>query len=141
VPSFERCVVLAVDDEPLILGIATYALERHGYIVIAAHDGPSALDICRKREGPIHLALLGVTMPGMTGPELFTCLRQLRPNIAALFMSGYSAEHLAEIAPDLSSVDFIEKPFRPSDLVQCVNIILDNTEVCTLLDDEPAAHR
>ena len=75
-PSFERCVVLAVDGEPRVLEIAAYALERHSYIVITAHDGPSALDSCQKREGPIHLALLDVTMPRMTGPELFKHLQK-----------------------------------------------------------------
>src|SRR3954471_7069892 len=67
---FERCVVLIADDEPGILRLASHALTRHGYIVIPAPDGLSALRACREREGPIHLALLDVRMPGMSGPEL-----------------------------------------------------------------------
>jgi len=71
--SFERCVVLAADDEPTVLRTVTLVLKRHGYEVIPTPNGPSALDVCQEREGPIHLALLDVMMPGMTGPELSKC--------------------------------------------------------------------
>jgi CheY-like chemotaxis protein len=81
-PSFERCVVLVADDELTVLRIVTYALTRHRYDVIPVQDGPTALRVCREREGPIHLALLDVIMPVMTGPELFECLLNLHPKIA-----------------------------------------------------------
>jgi two-component system cell cycle sensor histidine kinase/response regulator CckA len=136
-PLFERCVVLVADDEPGILRLVGNALTRHGYIVIAAPDGLSALRACQEREGPIHLALLDVRMPGMSGPELFECLKEIRPNVAVLFMSGYMPEAIAEIRRHTKTVDFIAKPFVPRDLVQRVNEILGNSEVCTLLDDEP----
>jgi CheY-like chemotaxis protein len=63
--SFERCVVLVADGEPSILLLATNALRRHGYIVIPASNGPSALRACQEREGPAP-ALLDVAMPGMS---------------------------------------------------------------------------
>jgi len=134
--SFERCVVLVADDEPVVLRIVTHALTRHGYIVIPAIDGPTALRACREREGPVHLALLDITMPGMSGPELFECLQEIHPKISVLFMSGYKPEHIADLAPNISEVHFIAKPFLPRDLVQRVNNILNNTEVCALLEDE-----
>jgi two-component system, cell cycle sensor histidine kinase and response regulator CckA len=137
VPLFERCVVLVADDEPGILRLASHALTRHGYIVIPASDGLSALRACQERDGPIHLALLDIMMPGMSGPELFECLKEIRPNVAVLFMSGYMPDAIAEIQRDTKTVDFIAKPFLPRDLVQRVNEILGNSEVCTLLDDEP----
>src|ERR1700689_4178671 len=93
-PSFERCVVLVADDEPTVLRTVTYALTRYGYEVIPVADGPAALRACRQREGPIHLALLDIVMPGMTGPELFECLLNLHPKIAVLFMSGYQQGHV-----------------------------------------------
>src|SRR5690349_25120681 len=99
--SFERCVVLVADDEPAVLRIVSYALTRHGYTVIPASDGPSALAACQSREGPIHLALLDVMMPGMSGPELFQRLQEIHPTISVLFMSGYKAEHVAQLAPVL----------------------------------------
>jgi two-component system cell cycle sensor histidine kinase/response regulator CckA len=134
--SFERCVVLVADDEPIVLRTITYALTRHGYIVIPASDGPSALRACQEREGPIHLALLDIMMPGMSGPELFECLQEIHPKVAVLFMSGYRPEQIAQLSPNISAVHFIAKPFLPRDLVRRVNVILDNSEVCVLLDDE-----
>jgi DNA-binding response OmpR family regulator len=132
--SFERCVVLVADDEPTVLRTVTYALKRHGYEVIAVGDGPMALRACRDRQGPIHLALLDIMMPGMTGPELFACLLNLHPKIAVLFMSGYQQEHV--LPSTIKDAHFIAKPFYPRDLVERVNTILGNSEVCVLLDDE-----
>jgi CheY-like chemotaxis protein len=137
--SFERCVVLVADDEPTILRTVTIALTRHGYIVIEAPDGTTALRQCEEREGPIHLALLDVMMPGMTGPELFRCLQDLHPKIEVLFMSGYKPEQLEEVAPAIAHAHFIAKPFLPRDLVRRVNEMLGNSEVCVLLDDEARA--
>jgi len=134
--SFERCVVLVADDEPAVLKIVTHALTRHGYIVIPAQDGLEALRICREREGPIHLALLDIMMPGMKGPQLYACLREVHAKIAVLFMSGWSSSTISELAPDIKDVHFIAKPFFPMDLVHRVNEILGNEEVCTLLADE-----
>jgi two-component system, cell cycle sensor histidine kinase and response regulator CckA len=139
VSAFERCVVLVADDERPVLQLVTYALTRHGYIVIPASDGLSALSACRERGGPIHLALLDVTMPGMTGPELFKCLKELYPDIAVIFMSGFMSEPNAEIVRDIRTVAMIAKPFIPKELVRCVNEVLGNLEVCGLLDDEPVA--
>jgi two-component system cell cycle sensor histidine kinase/response regulator CckA len=133
--SFERCVVLVADDEPVVLQTVSYALTRHGYQVIPAADGPSALHVCREREAPIHLALLDVMMPGMSGPELLECLQTFHPKLAVLFMSGYQAEQIPALA-SIRDAHFIRKPFLPKALVQRVNEILGNSEDCVLVDDE-----
>jgi two-component system cell cycle sensor histidine kinase/response regulator CckA len=140
-PSFERCVVLVADDEPIILQLVTDVLVRHGYIVISATDGRNALTACLQREGPIHLAVLDVMMPGMTGPELANCLKEHHPKIDVLFMSGYRTDQIAELAPGIQQAHFIAKPFLPRDLVKRVNNILGNTDVCILLDDNAQATR
>jgi len=134
--TFERCVVLVADDEPGILEIVSRALARHGYEVISAPDGTSALRACQERAGPIHLAVLDIMMPGMTGPELFISLQGIHPDIEVLFMSGYRPERILEFAPTLTSANFIAKPFLPRALVERVNQVLGNVDVCVLLDDE-----
>jgi two-component system cell cycle sensor histidine kinase/response regulator CckA len=139
-PSFERCVVLVADDEPTVLRTVTFALSRHGYIVIPATDGPSAVRACEERDGPIHLALLDILMPGMSGPEVFDHIQKVHPKIEVLFMSGYGLDRISALAPSLKEPQFIAKPFFPRDLVQRVNVILGNTDVCVLLDDEPEAN-
>jgi DNA-binding response OmpR family regulator len=133
VPAFERCVVLIADDEPTVLQLTSRALTRHGYDVILASDGAAALRACEERQGPIHLALLDVMMPGLTGPELFVRLQTVHPKIAVLFMSGYRPEQIASMG---ASPNFIAKPFLPRTLVQRVNEILGNTDLCALLEEE-----
>jgi CheY-like chemotaxis protein len=140
-PSFERCVVLVADDEPIVLQVVTDVLVRHGYIVISATDGRDALKACLQREGPIHLAVLDVMMPGMTGLELAVCLKEHDPKIDVLFMSGYRTDQIADLAPGIQKAHFIAKPFLPRDLVKRVNSILGNTEVCILLEDDAHATR
>jgi two-component system cell cycle sensor histidine kinase/response regulator CckA len=135
-PAFERCVVLVADDEPSVLRLVTHVLTRHGYTVLAAADGRNALEACLRREGPIHLAVLDVMMPGMTGPELAVCLTAHHPKIEVLFMSGYRTDQIADLSPGIKGAHFIAKPFLPRDIVQRVNEILGNSDVCIPLDDE-----
>jgi len=132
--SFERCVVLIADDEPSILQITSRALIRHGYDVITASDGLSALRASEQRDGPIHLALLDIMMPGLKGTELSVHLRAIHPKIEVLFMSGYRPEQIDSVA--MVNTHFIAKPFLPRTLVQRVNQILGNDDVCLLLEDE-----
>jgi DNA-binding response OmpR family regulator len=132
--TFERCVVLIADDEPAILQITSRALSRHGYDVITAPDGLSALRAGEERDGPIHLALLDIMMPGLKGTEVSAHLRAIHPKIEVLFMSGYRSEQIDTGA--LMDAHFIAKPFLPRTLVQRVNQILGNTDVCTLIEDE-----
>jgi two-component system cell cycle sensor histidine kinase/response regulator CckA len=131
-PTFERCVVLVADDEPTVLQLAARALRRHGYEVIAATDGLNACRIAETHAGPIHLAVLDVVMPGLTGPEVYQRLKEVRPKADVLFMSGYHPGQLS----GMPAAPFLPKPFLPRTLVERVNQILGNEDVCVLLDDE-----
>jgi DNA-binding response OmpR family regulator len=125
-------VVLVADDEPTVLQIASRTLVRHGYEVITAPNGLAACRAAETIEGPIHLALLDVVMPDLPGPEVYRRVQSVRPKIEVLFMSGYQQGQLG----GLSSKPFLPKPFLPRTLVQRVNEILGNEDVCTLLPDE-----
>jgi hypothetical protein len=73
----------------------------------------------------------------MTGPELAERLKEHHPKIDVLFMSGYRTDQFADIAP----AHFIVKRFLPRDLLNRVNSMLGNTEVCILLNDDVHATR
>jgi two-component system cell cycle sensor histidine kinase/response regulator CckA len=134
-PSHERCVVLVADDEPMILRLTSRILMSHGYTVIPATDGKDALEACHHREGPIHLAILDVMMPGMTGPDLAKCLKEHDSKIEVLFMSGYESNQIAKLSPGIQNAHFIAKPFLPKEILQKANAILGNMDVCEI-DDE-----
>ena len=71
-------------------------LEEHGYIVVEASDGPSALERLASNATPIHLALTDVAMPGMSGPELGARLILAHPAMKVVYASGYTGELLPE---------------------------------------------
>jgi two-component system, cell cycle sensor histidine kinase and response regulator CckA len=114
--------VLLVEDEARVQGVAREILRSTGYIVLAASDGDEALRIAVQHEGPIHLLLTDVVMPGMSGPELVSRLASLRPEMRVMYMSGHAIVHHGPLDP---GVVLLEKPFTPETLVHKVREILE----------------
>ncbi len=112
--------VLLAEDEDTVRSVATSALERRGYRVLAAADGESALAISRAYPGQIDLLLTDVVMPGMNGRTLAERMATMRPTMGLLFTSGYSADE-ATIDPRA----LLQKPFTALDLSRRVRMALD----------------
>jgi two-component system, cell cycle sensor histidine kinase and response regulator CckA len=83
---------LLVDDQATLRELASEFLRSYPLEVLEAHDGASALEISRGHEGPIHLLISDVGMPGMSGLELAAELRRERREISVLFTTGYSTD-------------------------------------------------
>jgi signal transduction histidine kinase/ActR/RegA family two-component response regulator len=115
--------VLVVEDEEAVRHLAVESLERGGYLVIAAGSGDEALRVADGFDGPIHVLLTDVVMPGMKGPELAARMRAARPSIRVLLMSGYAADVVT--ADDLTQATLLSKPFSPVALTRAVRKILD----------------
>ena len=80
-------LVLCVDDEVVGLQVRKILLERAGYRVLTASDGPSGLEIfCSE---PVEAVVLDYSMPGMHGGEVATRMRQAKPQIPILLLSAY----------------------------------------------------
>jgi DNA-binding response OmpR family regulator len=112
--------VLAVDDEPHILKLIAFSLRTHGFEVLEASDGLSAIDVA-EAERP-DLILLDVMMPALDGYE---ACRRIKANpdtadipIFMLTAKTQAAEH--QIGFDAGARDYITKPFTPKDLVATV---------------------
>lgn len=80
-------LVLCVDDEQIGLEVRRLLLERSGYQVVTAPDGPSGLKIFLSE--PIEAVVLDYSMPGMHGGELAACMRAEKPEIPILLLSAY----------------------------------------------------
>lgn len=121
--------VLLAEDEDSVRTVATAALERQGYRVLAAPNGAAALEIVRVYSGVIDLLLTDVVMPGMNGRELAAEVKRLRPDIRVAFVSGYTDD--AELLGDLrrNEITFIQKPFTAHELVQRVRMVLDHPHI------------
>ena len=117
--------VLLVEDEPVILGLAARMLRRQGYRVLAAPSPADALRLAELHDGPIDLLVTDVVMPGSNGRDLAEAVARLRPGIRELFMSGYTADVIANHGVLDGGTAFLQKPFTPRQLASAVREVLD----------------
>jgi CheY-like chemotaxis protein len=117
--------ILLVEDEPSILEMTTTMLEMQGYTVLAACAPGKAIELASIHAGEIHLLMTDVVMPEMNGRELSERLLTRYPNLACLFMSGYTADVIAHHGVLDEGVNFIQKPFGIHDLATKVREALN----------------
>jgi CheY-like chemotaxis protein len=120
--------VLVVEDEDGVRAPVRRILVAHGYRVLEAADGPSALHIAEHHTGKIDLLLTDVVMPGMNGGELARRLQGLRSGIRVVFMSGYSAEAVATHGVLSPGAAFLQKPFSVEELLERLREALEHVE-------------
>jgi PAS domain S-box-containing protein len=112
-------VALVVEDDTLVRGMTGRALAEAGYTVLDAANGRVALDLVRSLPGRLDLVISDVAMPVMGGYELARCLRQERPGLPIVFMTGYGDE--ASRDPLTASLGpLLQKPFDPVALLRVV---------------------
>ena len=117
--------ILLVEDEGGIREVAFDFLNARGYRVLTAMDGNEALRIAEGHEDLIHLLVTDMAMPNVGGKELAQRLRQVRPQIKVLFMSGYP-DHPALASEDESVLTTVlQKPFLLNTLAQKIRSLLD----------------
>ncbi|MCX5688465.1 MAG: PAS domain S-box protein [Planctomycetota bacterium] len=116
--SHQSVQALIVDDEPMVAQVLALSLKSLGWNVDTAGSGEEALALLTP-DSPHTLAIIDVTMPVMSGIELATRIRALRPGMTLLLSSGYAAESLTELPHGL--VDgFVAKPFTPDSLLDAL---------------------
>jgi CheY-like chemotaxis protein len=87
--SMPHPLVLCVDDETIGLDVRCMLLERAGYRVLSALDGPTGLELFASQ--PVDAVVLDYAMPGMHGGEVARRMRQLKPHIPILMLSAYTS--------------------------------------------------
>jgi PAS domain S-box-containing protein len=124
VPAAGQETILLVDDEEALRVAARRMLQRAGFTVLQACDGADALRVMSEHNGPVHALVTDVVMPGVGGLELVRRLREVRPDLPTLFISGYTEEGVrtqGALHPDAA---FLEKPFSPEDLIKKVREVI-----------------
>ncbi|HEX7790990.1 MAG TPA: PAS domain S-box protein [Afipia sp.] len=114
-------VVLAVDDDGLVLMNTTVMLRDMGHTVFEATSGNQALEILR-REQSVDLVITDHAMPKMTGVQLAAAIKAERPGLPIILATGYAELPSGEVA-DLPKLG---KPFRQQDLMQAVAAVMVN---------------
>ncbi len=116
-------VVLLVDDEDPVRRLAERALTRRGWSVLAADSADAALELAEGAE--ISAVISDVVMPGMDGPALVRALRQVRPGLPAILVSGYAEAALRrELAG--SGVVFLAKPYALRELADLLEQVVQD---------------
>ena len=126
--------ILLVEDEEIVRNLAQEILQTYGYSVLTAANGSEGLRIGREFEGPIELVITDVIMPLMSGREMAEKLREMRPNLGVIFMSGFTDDAIVHHGVLDESMFFIQKPFSPDALAAMARQVLDHVsanQFCT----------
>lgn len=114
--SGSKGVVLLVEDETAVREITAQVLESGGYRVLQAGGAGDALRVAATHPGSIDLLLTDVVMPDTNGIDLAEQIRELRPDVVTVFMSGYAQADILRKAASASAMH-IQKPFTVTSLL------------------------
>ena len=116
--------ILLAEDETRVRMLTQRVLEAKGYRVLAAADGQAALELASDPALRLDLLVTDVVMPGMSGPDLARRLRETRPGLPVVYMSGYTDQGLVHEAAATGGA-FLSKPFETEQLEQLVQSALE----------------
>ncbi len=119
--------ILVVDDDKLVLELASDLLENYGYRCITAGNGGQAVELYRREYEKIDLVLLDFAMPETNGVEIFEQMRKINPGIVAIITSGFQQEFNKRELLKTGFSAFITKPFQTRQLAGAVRNALDQT--------------
>ncbi len=119
-------VVLVVDDEKPIRKIASGILENAGYRVLTAENGDEAITLFKVNQDTIDVVLLDMSMPVMSGLDVYTALRKINPSIKVLVTSGFGLDAKVQKILDLGASGFIAKPFSTDKLTAKILQVIES---------------
>jgi CheY-like chemotaxis protein len=112
--------VMIVDDEAALVALAEETLAELGYEPVGFASSLAALQAFREEPKRFDLVLSDETMPDLTGTELARAIRQLRPDISIILMSGFGGAQLSERAQAAGVIDVLRKPLIRRDIAEPV---------------------
>ena len=123
-PDVGSTTILLVEDNIMVRELAVDLLESEGYKVLVADAPLKAQEIERTFDGTIDLLLTDVVMPEMNGMELYESLRDRRPAMPVLYISGYTSDVVVHGGTLEEQVNFLKKPFTVEQLLERVKQII-----------------
>ena len=123
-PAADGAVALVVEDDALVRFMAVRVLSEAGYGVLEAENGRAALELIRGHAGRLDLVVTDVGMPELDGYQLAASLREERPDLPVVFMSGYGQRESRGESLGATQA-FLQKPLSPDALVRAVGEVIN----------------
>ena len=124
-PALGKETIMIAEDEEVVRNMIVQVLENSGYRVLSACDGEEAVSLFEKHFSETDLVILDVIMPKESGQKVYEHIRAIRPDIAVMFMSGYTRDILKPEILTENGCQMIQKPCTPSVLLQKIREVLD----------------
>ena len=118
--------VFVIEDDEILQRLMRSVLEEYGYTVLEALDGDEALDTFMENRDAIDLLLVDMVLPKKSGKEVYEEIKRIRPDIGAIFLSGYSEDIVMKRGFNNTDIPFIFKPCSPMRILEKVRQILDS---------------
>ncbi|HOJ15247.1 MAG TPA: ATP-binding protein, partial [Deltaproteobacteria bacterium] len=115
--------LLLIDDDEMILEVASEMLTFAGFDVVTAHGGLAGLEYYRAFGDRVDLVILDMVMPDMSGAEVFEKLREMDPTVKVLLSSGYTLNNEAKDIMEKGCNGFIQKPYKIEEITSKINDI------------------
>jgi DNA-binding NtrC family response regulator len=119
--------ILVVDDQEMMRDSLAATLVREGHEVVAASDGPAAINKLQQQK--VELVITDLKMPKMTGLELLSEARKIRPDVPVVLMTAFATIQTAVEAMKLGAYDYIQKPFEADEIKLLVDRTLEHTRL------------
>ncbi|PZS16042.1 MAG: DNA-binding response regulator [Acidimicrobiales bacterium] len=120
--------ILVVDDDPTVVDVMTKYLDREGFVVASAGDGPGAVEAARRHLPD--LILLDLMLPGMEGLEVLRLIRLLGP-VPVVMLTANGEEEDRVTGLELGADDYVVKPFSPREVTARVKAVLNRAGTAT----------
>jgi CheY-like chemotaxis protein len=118
------CAILVIDDDELLLDLASEFLSDAGYQVYPARTGEEALELFSNNSKEIGLVITDMGLPGMGGDEVVMKIREINPSTKSIAMSGFGGEEMLNQVRRVDFVTFIPKPFDREQLLKAVGAVI-----------------
>ena len=117
--------ILVVEDEEMLLNVVKDTLKYHGYKVLTAMNGEEAVELYSKNSASIDLVFADLGLPKLNGWQAYLEMKKLNPNARVLLASGYLDPKLREEIPEGELENFVQKPYRPTQLLTQIRKVID----------------
>jgi len=124
--SPQRETILVVDDEANIRALVAKILRREAYNVLEAGSSQEAFAVASAHQGPVHLLVTDVVLPGESGRQLAERMRQALPSLKVLYISGFSGDESVRTGNFPPGSEYLQKPFALGALLAKVREALDS---------------